>query len=186
MSDSSAPNAPTARRIQPIVWISMPLTVALTAQTSTAPTATSRRLTPIPIMWFSFRLFRLRQTEHFFVSAGKTPKRAWRIRPSQRPSTKREGLAKNRRQHLRCDPDGRCGVAAGVAIAPVGPLERGEIAESSARRPGAGGDEGLDGPGGGLRIRTAAARELEAAVAVLEPAEIGEPASDRPPADAFC
>src|SRR2546423_1552275 len=56
MSDSNAPNAPTARRIQPIVWISMPLTVALTAQTSTAPAATSRRLTPIPMFRFSFRL----------------------------------------------------------------------------------------------------------------------------------
>src|SRR5438270_4336074 len=56
MSDSNAPIAPTARRIQPIVWISMPLTVALTAQTSTAPTATSRRLTPIPMFCFSFRL----------------------------------------------------------------------------------------------------------------------------------
>src|SRR3989449_4164462 len=49
MSESSAPNAPTARRIQPIVWISIPLTVALTAQTRTAPTATRRRLTPIPM-----------------------------------------------------------------------------------------------------------------------------------------
>src|SRR3954453_13654165 len=49
MSEKSAPMAPTARRIHPMVWISMPLTVALTAQTRTAPTAMRRRLTPIPI-----------------------------------------------------------------------------------------------------------------------------------------
>jgi hypothetical protein len=33
----------------------MPLTVVLTAQIRTAPTATSRRLTPIPIVFVSFR-----------------------------------------------------------------------------------------------------------------------------------
>src|SRR3954471_165588 len=50
MSDKRAPMAPTARRIHPMVWISIPLTVALTAQTRTAPTAMRRRLTPIPIV----------------------------------------------------------------------------------------------------------------------------------------
>src|SRR5207249_7023026 len=126
----------------------------------------------------------LRQAKHSPYLQGKRRNGPGGYGPSRNPSAKRERLAKNGRQHLRCDPDGRRGVAAGVAIAPLGPSERGEIAESSSRGPGAGGDEGLDGPGGGLRIRTAAAGELEAAVAVLEPAEIGEPASDRPSAHA--
>src|SRR5436190_4003209 len=49
MSESSAPIAPTASRIQPIVCSSMPLTVALTAQIRMAPAATRMRLTPIPM-----------------------------------------------------------------------------------------------------------------------------------------
>src|SRR5512146_1437745 len=53
MREKSAPIAPTIRRIQPIVCTSIPLTVALTAQTRMAPAATSKRLIPIPMVFDS-------------------------------------------------------------------------------------------------------------------------------------
>src|SRR5436190_1078921 len=55
MSERSAPMAPTASRIQPIVCSSRPLTVALTAQIRMAPAAISTRLTPIPMFSAPFR-----------------------------------------------------------------------------------------------------------------------------------
>src|SRR6187551_612370 len=93
MSDNSAPKAPTARRIQPIVWISIPLTVAFTAQTRTAPTATRRRLTPIPMI----RLLSM-DSEEISVSAGKTPEAAAKIRPV-------EELLERRAYLCRLTPD---------------------------------------------------------------------------------
>src|SRR5437763_15587292 len=56
MSERSAPMAPTASRIHPIVCSSMPLTVALTAQIRMAPAAIRTRLTPIPMFSAPFRL----------------------------------------------------------------------------------------------------------------------------------
>src|SRR5689334_1678205 len=55
MSERSAPMAPTASRIQPIVCTSRPLTVAWTAQIKMAPAAISTRLTPIPMCSAPFR-----------------------------------------------------------------------------------------------------------------------------------
>ena len=48
VSESSAPTAPTAIKIQPIVSRSTPLTVALTPHVRIAPAAMRMRLTPIP------------------------------------------------------------------------------------------------------------------------------------------
>src|SRR3954447_18108459 len=63
MSESSAPTAPTASKIQPTVCSSRPLTVALTAQIRMAPAAMSKRLTPIPMRC----LLSVRQAEGNFA-----------------------------------------------------------------------------------------------------------------------
>jgi hypothetical protein len=55
----------------------MPLTVAFTAQIRMAPTATSRRLTPIPM----FSLLLSAQRAALSVSAGKNAKRRFLVTP---------------------------------------------------------------------------------------------------------
>jgi hypothetical protein len=49
MSDRTRPIAPTTSRITPIVLMSTPETVAVTAQVRMAPAAMRMRLTPTPI-----------------------------------------------------------------------------------------------------------------------------------------
>src|ERR1700730_8239494 len=49
-TEMSPPITPTTKRMIPIVWMLNPCPVTETAKARTAPTAISRRLTPIPIV----------------------------------------------------------------------------------------------------------------------------------------
>src|SRR5919202_3733161 len=106
------------------------------------------------------------------------------VTTAERLVAERERLPRERGQNLRRDPDGRRHVPARVPKAPVLPLEAPEVCERAPRRAPAGRKERLDHPCGRLRVRAAAARELESAVPVPEGGEEDERAPDRAAADA--
>src|SRR5687767_8795877 len=91
----------------------------------------------------------------------------------------RKRLAGKRRQNLRGDPR-RCDrVARAVTEAPVQALHTVEVGEGGRPRLPSGRQEGLNRPGGRLRVGAPSRGELEASVTVLEPAQIAEPTNDR-------
>src|SRR5437762_17120 len=123
MSENSAPNAPTASRIQPIVWISMPLTVALTAQTRTAPTATRRRLTPIPM----FCLLSM-DNERNFVSTRENAE-------TRCEDTGDGTAAESARPSVPPDPGSRPRIPRGSTCVPSGPRDAHAHARLRAAQP---------------------------------------------------
>src|SRR5262249_39286569 len=81
-------------------------------------------------------------------------------------------------------PNRRGRVAGRVAEAAVGTLEPFEVGEGAGRRRFPGGEEGLDCPRRGLRVRAAPGGQLEAAVAVAVAEQESERAPNRAAPDA--
>ena len=93
-----------------------------------------------------------RWSPRFPVQIGHRPRRA-------RHRRQRERLAVDREKHLARDPDRRLVAGRRVAVVAIAGLAAGEIVEGAlsvrANRGGIGpgGDQALDRPGGGLRVR---------------------------------
>src|SRR5204862_6369813 len=99
-------------------------------------------------------------------------------------SSQREGSSHERGQRRRRHPERRRAVPRGVAEAAVGALHAAEVAEGGGGWLRARGEKRLDRPRRRLDVRAGAGLKLEAAVALLPPAQVGERPGDRLPADA--
>src|SRR5438132_6663156 len=151
MSESSAPKAPTASRIQPIVCRLKPLVETCTANASTAPTAIRMMLTPIPIRATPFDW----STEASSLCAGKKRgNSSFGYDPRGAPGAPRLPLSADARPRAR-DPRQGGGVSARapdahaddglLAPEPVRGVPRGAVRTKQARlRPVAAHEVGLE------------------------------------------